>query len=47
MQVLGGIPSVEIILQYRAITDCDTTSFFYRIEKINPVLEKLSCLKFN
>ena len=35
------------ILQYHAITGCDTTSFFYRIGKISPfkeVLKKSSCL---
>ena len=35
------------VLQYHAITGCDTTSFFYRIGKINPVFEKSICLKFN
>ena len=29
------------ILQYRAITGCDTTSFFYRIQKISPFKEVL------
>ena len=29
------------ILQYHAITGCDTTSFFYRIEKISPFKEVL------
>ena len=29
------------ILQYHAITGCDTTSFFYRIEKISPFKEIL------
>ena len=35
------------ILQYHAITGCDTTSFFYKIGKINSfkeVLKKSSCL---
>ena len=37
------------ILQYHAITGCDTTSFFHRIRKISPfkeVLKKSSCLSF-
>ena len=35
------------MLQQHAITGCDTTSFFYRIGKIGPVLKKSSCLSLS